>query len=269
MLTLVAFLALQEDWDYTKAMKAVAARFKGREGVVLHVGDSISYANPYSGWAKGGQGKTKDDQEILRWMHAGKGDDTDGWHLASVDRPGNRSETAVSGIRADEWLAGRKSGIPPLADVLRKYAPRMVVLMLGTNDASAGRAAPSYQADMEKCVDAILLQAAIPILSTIPPHPQKLDLAKSYNVALRELAKARKLPLIDYEREILKRRPNDWNGTLMGKDDVHPTAGQGGATPGSEPTEENLRNSGYLLRGWLSVRKIAEVKARVLGASNK
>jgi hypothetical protein len=50
----------------------------------------------------------------------------------------------------------------------------------------------------------------------------------------------------------------------MGKNDVHPTANQGGATPTSEPTEENLKNSGYLLRGWLSVKKIAEVKARVI-----
>ena len=32
----------------------------------------------------------------------------------------------------------------------------------------------------------------------------------------------------------------------------------------SAPTEQNLSNSGYLLRGWLSVRKLAEVKERVL-----
>ncbi len=34
--------------------------------------------------------------------------------------------------------------------------------------------------------------------------------------------------------------------------------------PTSAPTAENLRNSGYLLRGWLSVKKIAEVKRTVL-----
>ena len=31
-----------------------------------------------------------------------------------------------------------------------------------------------------------------------------------------------------------------------------------------EGTAENLPNSGYLLRGWLSVQKIAEVKRAVL-----
>ena len=116
---------------------------------------------------------------------------------------------------------------------------------------------------MEKAVDLILGQGAVCILSTIPPHPGKPELAKSYNDELRKLAKDRGLPLIDYEQEILKRRPDDWNGTLLGKNDVHPTADQGGATPHSAPTAENLRNSGYLLRGWLSVEKIAEVKKTV------
>jgi hypothetical protein len=34
-------------------------------------------------------------------------------------------------------------------------------------------------------------------------------------------------------------------------------------TPESEPTAENLRESGYLLRGWLSVKKLIEVRGRV------
>ena len=62
----------------------------------------------------------------------------------------------------------------------------------------------------------------------------------------------------------LKRRPTDWLGTLISDDGVHPTPGINGANGGSEPTEENLKNSGYLLRGWLSVKKIAEVKSKVL-----
>jgi len=52
-------LALQSaDPDYAQAMRKVAARFTGKEGVVLHIGDSITYANPYSAWARGGKGKT-------------------------------------------------------------------------------------------------------------------------------------------------------------------------------------------------------------------
>jgi lysophospholipase L1-like esterase len=157
-------------------------------------------------------------------------------------------------------LAGGKNGTPSLAALLEKYRPQAVVFMLGSNDASAGRDVADYRADMEKAVDLMLGRGVVPILSTIPPHPARQALARSYNEALRSVAEARRLPLIDYEREILKRRPDDWDGTLLGKGDVHPTADRAGVTPTSAPTAENLRESGYLLRGWLSVRKLAEVR---------
>ena len=256
---------LPEAWDYAPAMQKVAAAFRGKPGVVLHVGDSITYANPYGQWARAGQGKTPADEAVLRWMHLGADDDTDGWWLARFDHPdGGRSHTAAGGLRVDELLAGGKQGLPSLAGMLARYRPQIVVLMLGTNDASAGRSVEQYAADIERAVEAIVAAHAVPILSTIPPHPHRRELAASYSAALRRIARERALPLIDYEQEILRRRPNDWNGTLLARDDVHPTAAHGGVDPASAPTPENLRASGYLLRGWLSVRKIAEVKRRVI-----
>lgn len=256
---------IAEDYDYVPAMKKAAARFKGREGVVLHLGDSITHANPYSQWARHGQGQTARDRAILKWMHTGSGNDEDGWYLALVDRPGGRSDTAAGGMRSDEFLAGGHNSLPSLTALLEKYRPRMAVLMLGTNDASAGRPVADYLKDMSRAVDLIIANSTIPILSTIPPHPGRFELAAQYNKGLRALAKEKRVPLIDYEAEILARRPSDWNGTLLGKNDVHPTAEFGKTTTASSaPTAENLRNSGYLLRGWLSVQKIAEVKERVL-----
>src|SRR5215210_7502145 len=81
---------LPQSWDYTPAMKKVAAEFKGQPGVVLHVGDSITYSNPYGQWARAGQGRTDDDRAALKWMHAGADDNSDGWWLARVDLPGGR-----------------------------------------------------------------------------------------------------------------------------------------------------------------------------------
>lgn len=106
--------------DYVDPMRKVAARFTGREGVVLHLGDSITYANPYSAWARYGRAKTAEDAAVCAWMHAGRKDDSDGWFLCSVDRPGGRSETAAIGVKADEFLAGGKAGLPPLAEIVRK-----------------------------------------------------------------------------------------------------------------------------------------------------
>jgi hypothetical protein len=258
---------LPQAWEYAAAMRAVAAKGKGRPGVVLHVGDSITYANPYGAWALHGEGHTPDDDAALKWMHAGANDDTDGWHLAAFDHPdGGRSYTACGGIRVDEMLAGGRQRMPPLKDLLDQYRPQAVVFMLGTNDASAGRPVEAYRRDVEASLDLMLGRGVVPILSTIPPHVHREALARSYNEALRELARQRHLPLIDFEREIRTRRPNDWDGTLLDKGDVHPTAARAGATPASAPTPESLRNSGYLLRGWLSVKKIAEVKRMVFDA---
>jgi hypothetical protein len=255
---------LPQPWPYAAAMQTIARNSSGRPGVVIHVGDSITYSNPYGQWARAGQGQTPRETAVLEWMHTGKDDDTDGWWLARFDHPdGGRSYTACGGIRINEMLAGGKQNMPPLRALLKSYRPQCVVLMLGTNDASAGRPLADYRADMERAVDVILKEGVVCILSTIPPHPGQSKLAASYNEALRALAKSRSLPLIDYEREILKRRPNDWDGTLLNKGDVHPTANQGGATSASAPTSEHLRNSGYLLRGWLTVQKVAEVKEQV------
>jgi hypothetical protein len=249
---------------YAAAMKKVTAGFKGAPGVVLHVGDSITHANPYGQWARFGQGQTEDDKAVLKWMHTGKGNELDGWHLAAVDRPGGHSDTACGGIRADEMLAGSRGDFPSLKEMMEKYRPQIVVLMLGTNDASAGRKLEDYLSDMGKCVDAIEAANAICVVSTIPPHIGRTELAASYNDGLRKLAGERKIPLIDYEKEILKRRPDDWNGTLLNKNDVHPTHGNDKINSSAAPTEENLKLSGYLLRGWLSVQKIKEVKRHVL-----
>jgi CubicO group peptidase (beta-lactamase class C family)/lysophospholipase L1-like esterase len=265
--TLAEESPIPQGWEYAPAMKAIAAKGHARPGVVLHIGDSITYANPYSAWARAGKGHTPADTQALKWMHAGTTDDTDGWYLASFDHPdGGRSFTACGGIRADEMLAGGKQRMPKLTDLLDKYKPQAAVLMLGTNDASAQRPLEKYQRDVESILDAMLSRGIVPILSTIPPHVRRPALARSYNDALRAIAKQRQIPLIDFEREILARRPDDWDGTLLARGDVHPTADRAGTTPASAPTAENLRNSGYLLRGWLSVKKIAEVKRAVFDA---
>ena len=175
---------LPQTWDYAPAMRAVAAKFKGREGVVLHVGDSITYANPYGAWARHGAGRTADELALLQWMHAGAGNDSDGWWLARFDLPDGRSYTACGGLRADELLAGGKAKLPSFEKLLDKYRPRMVVLMVGTNDVSAGRKVADFAADLTKSADLMLARGIVPILSTIPPHVGRPELAHSFNEAL-------------------------------------------------------------------------------------
>src|SRR5260221_2621823 len=224
MKTMIALLLLQAaPSDYADAMKKVAAKFTGKEGVVIHLGDSITYANQYGGWPRGGKGKNAQEEAALKWMHCNDNNDSDGWFLAGVARPGTRSDTAVSGIRSYEFLEGGKSGIPPLAEVVKKYNPQIAVIMLGTNDLNGGRTPVQYKADMAKIIDIAIGNGTIPIVSTLPPIKGKDDAVKAFNAVLADLAKERKIPVIDFYGEIVKRRPTDWLGTLISGGGVDPT----------------------------------------------
>jgi hypothetical protein len=253
---------LAEAWDYAPAMKKVAAKFNGVEGVVLHVGGSMTIANPYTDWSRNGKGKTPADEAILTWMHAGTKDKKDGWWLCRMEVVPYRAYTSESGLESPMFFAGGKRGLPTLEKILADYKPRMVTIEVGIYDVENKRPLAEYEKNMGKALDQIIAAGAIPILNTIPPFKADLARTRTYNEALRSLAKARGIPVLDLEREILERRPDDWYNTLMKR--IHLTAREAGGNTAAEPTPANLRTSGYLLRGYLTVQKIAEVKSRVL-----
>ena len=103
-----------ETWDYVAPMKKVAATFRGNEGVVLHVGGSMTIANPYGTWARSGKGKTPGDEAILKWMHTDKKDKTDGWWLCRTEVVPYRAYTAESGLKSAMLFAGGKRGLPKI-----------------------------------------------------------------------------------------------------------------------------------------------------------
>lgn len=252
---------------YRSAMRNVVQGGETRAGVVIHVGDSMTYANPYGQWARNGAGKSAADKEVLKWMHLGKEDDQDGWYLARFDHPdGGRSYTAASGLKAEELLRGGKQGLPALAELLKKYRPQVVVVMVGTNDAAGNVSAKDFQGSMERIAQQIIAAHAVPVLTTIPPIANKRERSDAFAQIIRDVAKQQQTPLIDLHKQILERRPKDFDGTLLAKGDVHLSANPGGVTAASEPTEANLSQCGYLLRGWLTVQKLAEVKREVLDA---
>jgi lysophospholipase L1-like esterase len=257
---------ITEDWDWAAAMRAVAAqgREKNREGVVLSLGDSLTYANQSTRWARKPQGGTPEEKAVLAWSHAGVKDDSDGWHLASVDASGGgRSETAASGVRTDEYLRGGKAGLPPLQAIIAKYRPQVAFVLLGANDSTTGRKPEDVARDMATILDALLANGTIPVLQLVAPRADaaKDALTRQYNAEYLRLARERKLPIIDLYGEFVTRAPDGaWKTQLLNKDGVHFTTDRAGGPP----SPENLANCGYLLRGWLAVQKLAEVKARAI-----
>lgn len=253
------FKAAQQD-DYSAAMKTVAAKFKGTPGVYIQIGDSITYANQNTAWARGGQGQSPAVQQFLKWSHAKEKNQTDGWWLAADDQPGNRSHTAASGVRANEYLAGGKGGLPPLAEIIKKFNPQMALYMLGTNDINGGRKVAAYIADVEKALDMLMENGTIPILSTLPPIKGKAAQVDEFCKALRELAAKKKIPLLDLNAEMNARAGEKMESAYLGGDGVHlsfPNAG-------GPASDENLQKSGYLLRCYMAVYKGMEVKAKVI-----
>lgn len=243
------------DWA---RVRQIAGGFRGRPGMVMHLGDSITRDPAYAAWALRGPNKTAEEEEACRWMRAGHANDSDGWHLATGPEP----RTARNGITSGQILSGELLGATP-ADMLERCEPQIVIVMLGTNDASRLVHPDEYLANMRAIVAACLARHAIPVVSTIPPHYRRRKLAAHYNDLLRGLALEHGLPLIDFFSEIAARQPSDWNGTLMQKNDVHPSFEHAGVRADSPATQENLSQCGYLLRGWLSVRMVMRIRERL------
>jgi len=250
------------DEDYAPAAKKVASKFAGTPGVFLHLGDSITYANQNTAWARGGQGLSAEEQAFIAWTHGGKRNDLDGWYLASVDVPSGRSHTAASGVRADEYLQGGKGGLPSLAEIVKKHKPQLALYMLGTNDISAGRSVEKYIADVQKAVDVLEEAGTVTILSTLPPYRGKNKEVVTYNEALRTLAKQKQLPLIDLYAEMKARAGEQMEQSYLARDGVHLSHEQ--AT--GPANDENLRTCGYLLRCYLAVHKGMEIKKKIFDA---
>jgi lysophospholipase L1-like esterase len=282
--------AWQDGW--VAHLRAIHASAAGKtEGFVIHIGDSITYSSGYSQIAASNSGSNQGDRQTITWSLAGGkfGDGSpankNGWQLARFDHPeGGRSYTASSGITTGQWLTGGSHGMAagtgdkmPLDTLLANTstmpyrAPdyyvgvvrdaQIAVVMLGSNDVGTSDATPAIKARLASIVEKLEAAKMMVVLSTIPPRRGNTRV-EQLNPEIADLARTAKLPLIDFYAEILRRRPGtSWDGTLIGADGLHPTAGayQDPDANGGQV----LSSNGFLLRGWLTVQKLSEVRAAV------
>ena len=250
----------KEAYDWVEPMRTLARGFKGDDGKVLRLGDSITYANPGSAFLRYGKERTPEQLAVCRWMKADTRDKSSGVWLSIDDQPGGRSHTAASGVTTAQFLAGGKGGLPKLDDIIHEHDPQIACVLLGSNDLNSGQTPEAFARNLEAIVIKLLANKTIPVLFTVPPVRGKADLALKYNDTIWKLGAQHKLPVVDYHGEILARQPGDWDGTLISKDGVHPTAGEA-AGPA---TEVNLSQSGYLILGWATLNKLVEIKRGVI-----
>ncbi|PCJ60251.1 MAG: hypothetical protein COA79_08755 [Planctomycetota bacterium] len=251
-----------ESWDWVSEMKTITASYSGATGKVVIMGDSNTYANQSSRWARFGTGKTTEETEISTWMHASNNDSTNGWWLAADDQPTNRSWTAASGVTSGEYIAGGKGDLPSLANIISSHNPQIAVILLGTNDLNASVTSTAFLSNMQSIYTACLNNGTIPVVCTLTPtNWGSADDYRAYNTGLINLAQTMKLPLLDVNNEFLSRRPgNTWLNTLINNDGAHMIT-----TNSSGPaTVDNLKSGGSLLRCYLQTHKIREIRNKVI-----
>jgi len=149
--------------------------------------------------------------------------------------------------------------MPAAKKVLREKKPEIAIIMIGTNDVRSGKLSDRYAPQLDDLVSRCLAQGCVPILGTIPPFRGRDAVVAKANTIIRSIAKKHAVPLVDYHAAIFARRADDWDGTLISKDGVHPS---GGKT--NDYSEANLRNCGYALRTWVNFLMVREVYFRVI-----
>src|SRR5262249_24255628 len=248
---------------WVHSMKQVHARFKGEQGTFAHFGDSITvtmaFWTPLAGNPKHMSAEMPHAHQLVKRYQ--KPECWRGWKGPEF---GNNGSMTIRWARenVDAWLA--------------KLNPEVVLIMFGSNDVGQMDAA-EYETKTREVVLRCLTNGTVVILSTMPPRSGMLEKSRRFAEVTRKLATEQNLPLLDFFGEILKRRPEDWDGaspqfkalpgdayqvpTLIARDGVHPSNPKAFE---NDYTEEALRSSGSSLRNFLTVMAYAAVIERVL-----
>jgi hypothetical protein len=253
---------------WVDAMKQVHAKFTGKPGTLMLMGDSITLTKAF--WAPLSYAPRNLPEPVSKNLQTVKSYMLDEcW--SKWRGPDYGSETSKSIRWAEENLD----------NWLKKLNPETIVLMFGTNDLNQIEAR-EFETQARSVIEKCLKNGSVVILTTIPPKAPKEKKSKEFAEMQRKLAVDLKLPLIDYQAEILKRRPDDWNGglpqfkteaakdaysvpTLISGDGVHPS----NPSKFQDYSEDSLNKNGYQLRTVVTLNAYADVIRQVLAPGKK
>jgi hypothetical protein len=248
--------------DWVEPMKKVHTKFTGTPGTFALMGDSITTSLGF--WAPLEYAPKTLPDDIGKALELVKGYmKADCWRKWRGPEFGNEGGKTVlwANENADKWL--------------KKLNPEVAVFMFGTNDLNQVQA-KEFDAKTRAVIERCLKNGTIVILTTLPPRSGAVEKSKTFADVQRKIAADLKLPLIDYQSEILKRRPEDWDGTLpkfkeFAKDVYEaPTLIAADGSHPSNPkkfqdySEDSLKNNGFQLRNVLTVKAYADVIRFVL-----
>lgn len=255
--------------SWVEPMRKVHARFTGTRGTFAGFGDSITVTMAF--WAPLQYDPQKLDakaaaalKSVKKYM---KPDCWARWKGAD-----HGSEGGMTIRWADQNVARW----------LKRLNPEVVIILFGTNDLGQLEL-KEYEQKTRAVVERCLKNGTVVILTTLPPRAGHLEKAGLFAEAGRRVARDLKVPLVDYFAEVMKRRPDDWDGSLpkfrtAEKDEYQvPTLIAGDGVHPSNPrtyadySPESLDHNGYALRNYLTLLAYCDVIAHVLqpGATDR
>jgi hypothetical protein len=294
--------AYDDEWQdgpegWVAHARSILANGSGQvPGLVLWIGDSLTRDPALGAWAQRGTGKTADDQAITAWMNAGASpqgvDSIDGFALATPYICPARSFTVGDGLGSWHFM---RSSMPtdtnpvtareklldcasyPNALNLRTMLAGLPKAQFAIPEVNLDAANPGAFPDLEAMVDLMISEGIVPIILTYTYRTDAAfnQMVDQYNAALVQYARTKKLPLIDFNNEMLERLPfSQWPGRFLA-DGVHYTRGNSSYPATSNPYADGgdaathatglaLTYNGYGLKGWLGVQKMKEIKALVV-----
>jgi len=247
---------------WVQPMREVHGEFTGTPGTLALFGDSITVSLAF--WASlEGEPKGMSPEAAVAHKLVKGYQKLECWRQWRGPEFGNNGRMTIRWAHEniDAWL--------------NKLNPEAAVILFGSNDLSE-LGVMEFEQKTGEVVDRCLKNGTVVLLTTLPPRSGLLEKSKQFAEAVRRVAQAKKVPLIDYQAEILKRRPEDWDGalpkfkdtpgseyevpTLICRDGVHPSNPQAHR----DLTEESLSRNGYLLRSYLTLLAYADVVKLVL-----
>jgi GDSL-like Lipase/Acylhydrolase family len=248
--------------EWVEPMKVVRGKFSGTPGTVALFGDSITVSLAF--WAPLRSEPKGMSKEMAAAHELVKGRlKPECWDKWRGPKYGNNGGMTI------RWAHEH------VGTWLKDLNPEVAVIMFGTNDLGA-LGVKEYEQKSAEVVDKCLKKGTVVILTTPPPRSGMLEKSKDFAEAVRRVAKDKKVPLVDYHADVLKRRPDDWDGalpkfkdvkggeyevpTLIARDGVHPS----NPKPHQDYSDESLSRNGYALRNYLTLLAYADVIRQVL-----
>lgn len=241
---------------WADAMAQVHSKFSGQKGTFAHFGDSITVTLAF--WTPLLYSRKNAPPEMEQAYDLVNGClKKECWRDWKGGQFGNEGSMTIRWAHEniDNWL--------------KRLNPEVALIMFGTNDLDSVPL-EEYKQKTRQVVQKCLDNGTVVILSTIPPRHGLAEKAAVYAEAVRQIALDLPVPLIDFYSEILKRRPDDWDGamdkfsqyegydvpTLLARDGVHPSNPK---KYQDDYSAEGLKSCGYALRNYLTLMKYAEV----------